>query len=37
VVGDSPEVLNFNWLFLTLNQSICNYLPVLPDHCMEAG
>ena len=24
MIGDSPEVSNFNWLFLKLNQFICN-------------
>ena len=35
VIGNSPEVLNSNRLFLKLNRFICNYLPVLPDHSLE--
>ena len=32
MMGNFPEVLNFNWLFLKLNQFICNEQPVLPVH-----
>ena len=35
MISNSPEVLNFNWLFLNLNRFICNYLPVLPNHCLR--
>ena len=30
ITGNSPEVLNFNRLFLKLNRFICNQPPVLP-------
>ena len=30
MLGKSPEVLNFNRLFLELNRFICNQLPVSP-------
>jgi hypothetical protein len=33
MIGNSPEVSNFNRLFLKLNQFICNKLPVLPEPC----
>jgi hypothetical protein len=32
VIGNPPEVLTFNQLFLKFNQFICNQLPVLPDN-----
>ena len=32
MIGNFPEVLIFNWLFLKLNRFIYNWLPVLPDH-----
>ena len=32
MIGNFPDVLNFNRLFLKLNRFICNYLPVLPGH-----
>jgi hypothetical protein len=32
MIGNSPAALNFNRLFLKLNQFICNELPVLPGH-----
>ena len=32
MIGNFPAVFNFNRLFLKLNQFICNYLPVLPEH-----
>ena len=35
MIGNFPAVLNFNWLFLKLNQVICNSLPVLLDHSMR--
>ena len=28
-MGNFPEVLSFNWLFLKLNRFICNLQPVL--------
>ena len=31
-MGNFPEVLNFNSLFLKLNWFICNYQVVLPIH-----
>ena len=37
MVGNFPALLNFNRLFLKLNRFICNYLPVLPDHCLRLG
>ena len=33
MIGNFSVVSNFNQLFLKLNRFICNYLPVLPDHC----
>ena len=32
MIGDFHAVLNFNQLFLKLNQFICNRLAVLPNH-----
>ena len=32
MISNFPAVLNFNRLFLKLNQFICNQLPVLPGH-----
>jgi hypothetical protein len=32
MIGNFPEVLNFNRLFLKLNRFIYNQLPVLPNH-----
>ena len=32
MVDNSPEVSNFNWLNLKLNQFLCNKPPVLPEH-----
>ena len=31
MIGNSPKVLYFNWLFLKLNLFIWHYLPVLPE------
>ena len=36
MIGNFLAVLNLNRLFLKLNQFICNYLPVLHDHCLCA-
>jgi hypothetical protein len=36
MVQNLPEVLDFNWLLLKLNRFICNWLLVLPVHCLEA-
>jgi hypothetical protein len=36
VIGDFLAVLNFNQLILKLNRFICNKLPVLPDHSIDA-
>ena len=33
VMGNLPEALNFNQLFLKLNGFMCNQQPVLPLHC----
>jgi hypothetical protein len=35
-IGNSPAVLNFNRLFPKLNRFICNWLPVLPGHRVDA-
>jgi hypothetical protein len=35
MIGNPPEVLNFNRLFLKLNQFICNKLSVLPKKYLE--
>ena len=32
LIVNSPEVSNFNWLFLKLDRFNCNNLPVRPDH-----
>ena len=32
MISNPPEVSNFNWLFLKLNQFICNQPPVFPEH-----
>ena len=32
MIGNFPEVLNFNRSFLKLNRFICNQPPVLPGH-----
>ena len=33
MIGNSPAVLDFNRLFLELNQFNCKYLLVLADQC----
>ena len=33
MIGNFPEVLNFNWLFLKLNRFICKVLLVRTGHC----
>ena len=35
IIGNSPEVLKFNWLFFELNWFICNQQLVLTVHCDE--
>ena len=35
MIGKFSVVLNFNRLFLELNQFICNQLLVLPDHIIQ--
>jgi len=35
MIGNFHAILNFNQLFLKLNQFICNLMPVLPDHWLH--
>jgi hypothetical protein len=37
MIGIFPAVLNFNQLFLKLNQFTCNQLPILLDHSLDLG